>query len=142
MNIKHTLLATALSGAVVLAGCTAADVVSNITNVCTALGSGLSIAALISGQVAGGAAISTTVSSLIGNVTNDCPQFAAAASSAVTAITSLGQTAAVSVAANATTASSLRRLGAPSRVFNFTVSPSGAVTPSAATAAMLKKLGG
>jgi hypothetical protein len=141
MNIKRILLSTSIGGALLLGACTNTQLTSGISAACTALGAGLSVTALVAGQVAGGATIATTVSNLINDVSTDCPSFATAVTDAAAAITGLGQTATVSVTATSTTAASLRRMGVAHPVFNFSVSPSGTVTVSPSTVGMMKRMG-
>lgn len=120
-RFKIKLLALpAITIAALLAGCTVADVVSNVTTACASLGTGIEAVATIAGQ--------PTISQFIASVSNDCPTFANAVGAVVGIVTGQGQTASVSIAAQAQTPAAMRRLGPRRTVFHFTVDPSGKVT--------------
>jgi hypothetical protein len=132
-KLRKLVLAASVSAAALLAGCTSAQVNQSITDACTAIGAGATLAATISG---GG--LAQTLTQVIGLATTDCPVFATSVSGIISDVTGGGASASVAVAASSPTMKG--RYGSDRVVFHFLVSPNGSVAVAPASAALLSRL--
>jgi hypothetical protein len=139
MNTLTKSAAVALAAStILLAGCTSAEVSQALTSACSALGAGASAVAVVSGVLPGGAVVSSTISTLISDVSANCPAFASDVAAAIGDITNLGASADVTVSPSVATSSKMAtRFGAAGAV-HFTVKPDGSVVMSPAMAERLR----
>jgi hypothetical protein len=85
--------------AIMLAACTSTEVQANVLAACQALGAGASAVATVAGLLPDGTEVSSVVTGIVTDVTNDCPAFASDVANAVAAISNIGGSGTVSVAA-------------------------------------------
>jgi hypothetical protein len=97
--MKKLLISTVGAAAMLLAACTSAQVQADILAGCQAIGAGASAVATVAGVLPDGTAVTSVVTGIVTDVTNDCPAFASDVAAAVSAISNIGGSGTVTVAA-------------------------------------------
>lgn len=97
--MKKMLVSMIFAPAILLAACTSTQVQSNVLAACQALGAGASAVATVAGLLPDGSVVTSVVKGIVTDVTNDCPAFASDVANAVAAISNIGGSGTVSVAA-------------------------------------------